>query len=58
MRFGVDVTTADIVTCFNSGLAETPGYAFQNNKKFESELQTLVNGELTFYDSVNSKKVF
>ena len=39
LRFGVDVTTADKIACFNkkSLYAEQPGYAFQENKKFELE---------------------
>ena len=39
LRFGVDITTADKVACFNKSLyAEEPGYAFQENKKLETEL--------------------
>lgn len=39
LRFGTDVTTADVVSCFNKNLAEVPGYAFQADKKLVSSIK-------------------
>ena len=59
LRFGTDATTADKVACFNQGMrAEIPGYVFQENKKVEKDLEEGWNRQLTFFDSVNGKKVF
>ena len=62
LRFGVDVTTADIVSCYNTSLAEVPDYAFQADKSLESDLIKIKNSggtaEVTFFDSVKGKKLF
>lgn len=57
LRFGVDVTTADIVSCYNTNLAEVRGYAFQEGKMLEHDLQYSPTRSLMLFDSVTSKKL-
>ena len=58
LRFGVDATTADYVACFNTNIAEKPGYAFQPKIELEKAFETAPNNEVTFYDSVTTKELF
>lgn len=58
LRFGVDRTTADIISCYNENKAEPPGYAFQKDKGVEIEFFVAPRNQVDFYDSVTGKRLF